>query len=129
MKIVKTTGAPEAIGPYSQGVVAGDLLFTAGQIPLDPDTNEMVEDEIHEQVSQVMLNLANVLAAAGADFSNVVKATVYLKDLNHFAAMNTVYAEFMGDNKPARACIQAAKLPFDCMVEIDMIAKVNREHF
>jgi len=129
MKAIRTQGAPVAIGPYSQAMLAGDLLFTAGQIPLDPDTNELVSDEIHEQVEQVMLNLGNVLAAAGSGFSEVVKATVYLKNLDHFAAMNTIYAHFLGDHKPARACVEVARLPYGCLVEIDMIAKVNREMY
>lgn len=125
MKRVDTKNAPAAIGPYSQAQIAGGLVFTAGQIPLDPATMELVAGDIGEQTERVMLNLAAVLEAAGASLGSVVKTTVFLRDMNDFATMNEVYGRHFGDHKPARSTVQAARLPKDVAVEIDAIAVVG----
>jgi len=122
MDFVSTDQAPAAIGPYSQAVVAGDFLFTAGQIALDPATMEMVGSDVTAQTERAFQNLGAVLAAAGCDFSNVVKTTVYLADMGDFVAMNEVYAKYFGDHRPARAAVQAAGLPKGGLVEIDAVA-------
>ena len=122
MDFVSTDQAPAAIGPYSQAVQAGNFIFTAGQIALDPDTMEMVGSDVTAQSERVLQNLGAVLEAAGCDFSNVVKTTVYLADIADFAAMNEVYARYFGDHKPARAAVQAAGLPKGALVEIDAVA-------
>ena len=122
MEFVSTDQAPAAIGPYSQAVQAGSFLFTAGQIALDPGTMEMVGSDVTAQTERVLQNLEAVLAAAGCDFSNVVKTTVYLADMADFVAMNEVYAKYFGDHRPARAAVQAAGLPKGGLVEIDAVA-------
>ncbi len=122
MDIVSTPDAPAAIGPYSQAISAGDLLFTAGQIALDPATMEVTGSDVAEQTEQVMRNLAAVLQAAGATLANVVKTTVFLKDMGDFAAMNEVYGRHFAGHKPARSTVQAAALPKNVLVEIDAIA-------
>jgi 2-iminobutanoate/2-iminopropanoate deaminase len=122
MDFVSTRKAPEAIGPYSQAIVAGDLVFTAGQIALDPTSMEMVVDDVAAQTERVLQNLGAVLAQAGCGFSDVVKTTVYLTDMADFSVMNEVYARHFGDHRPARAAIQAAALPKGGLVEIDAIA-------
>ena len=119
---VSTELAPRAIGPYSQAVVVGDYVFTSGQIPTDPQTGEFVAGGIAEQTEQVFRNLSEVLKAAGAGLGDVVKATVYLADMNDFAAMNEVYARALGENRPARSTVEAARLPRDARVEIDVVA-------
>jgi 2-iminobutanoate/2-iminopropanoate deaminase len=119
---VSTAAAPAAIGPYSQAIKAGDFLFASGQIPLDPATGTLVTGGIAEQTHQVLKNLAGVLAAAGVGFDKVVKTTVYLSDMADFAAVNEIYATYFPQPAPARATIQAAKLPRDVKVEIDLIA-------
>lgn len=119
---VSTERAPAAIGPYSQAVILGELVFTSGQIALDPQTGEMVGSSIVEQTEQVLKNLAAVLEAAGASLGTVVKTTVYLANLADFGAMNEVYARFFGDNRPARATVQAAALPRGALVEIEAVA-------
>jgi len=121
---ISTKNAPGAIGPYSQAVKAGNLVFCSGQIPLDPQTGKFVSEEVAEQTRQVLKNLSAVLEAAGTNLNNVVKTTVFLADMNDFTAMNEIYAEFFSDNKPARATVQAARLPRDARVEIDCIALV-----
>lgn len=122
-EIVATTTAPPAIGPYSQAVrFSGTLVYTAGQIPLDPVTGQIVGDGIVEQTEQVLINLSSVLAAAGSSLARVVKATVYLKDMNDFAAMNEVYARYFGVNPPARAAVEVARLPKDVRLEIECLA-------
>jgi 2-iminobutanoate/2-iminopropanoate deaminase len=123
--IIQTTDAPEAIGPYSQAVVHGGLLYTAGQIPLDPVTGELTAGDIGPQTERVLQNLGGVLAAAGSSFDRVIKTTVFLRDMNDFAAMNEVYARFFGDHRPARSTVQAARLPRDCTVEIECVAAVR----
>ena len=124
METVSTENAPGAIGPYSQAVKTGNLVFCSGQIPIDPKTGEFVSDNVAEQTRQVLKNLSAVLEAAGTNLNNVVKTTVFLADMNDFSAMNSIYAEFFSENKPARATVQAARLPKDARVEIDCIAFV-----
>jgi 2-iminobutanoate/2-iminopropanoate deaminase len=123
---IATDGAPKAIGPYSQAVRIGQLLFCSGQIPLDPATGQLVTGDIAAQTRQVFQNLAAVLAAAGASFADVARTTVYLADMNDFAAMNEVYATFFTAPAPARSTIQAAGLPRNARVEIDVIAVLSR---
>lgn len=123
-EIVSTKNAPGAIGPYSQAVKAGNFVFVSGQIPIDPKTGEFVSGDIPEQTSQVLKNLSAILEAAGSSLNKVVKTTVFLADMNDFAAMNAVYGEFFIDNKPARATVEAARLPRDARVEIECIAFV-----
>jgi 2-iminobutanoate/2-iminopropanoate deaminase len=122
---VQTDQAPSAIGPYSQAMIANGLVFTAGQIPLDPASMQLVEGDIAEQTERVMQNVAAVLQAAGADLSTVVKTTVFLRDMNDFAAMNEVYGKHFGSHKPARSTVQVARLPRDVAVEIEVIAVVR----
>lgn len=123
---IATANAPEAIGPYSQAIRAGGLLFCSGQIPLDPATGRMVEGDVAAQTRQVLANLEAVLAAAGASLADVVRTTVYLADLGDFTAMNEVYATRFPAPAPARSTIQAARLPRDARVEIDAIAVLPR---
>lgn len=125
MKYVETSAAPQAIGPYSQAVVAGDMVYCSGQIPFDPRTMEQVAGGVEEQTEQVMKNLAAVLEAAGSSLGQVVKTTVFLKDMDDFATMNAVYAKHFGDHRPARAAVQAARLPRDVHVEIECVAQVG----
>ena len=124
-EIIHTNDAPAAVGPYSQGVKIGNLLFTAGQIPLDPATMKLVEGDIDVQTDQVMQNLQAVLEAAGTSFANVVKATVFLADINDFAAMNGVYGRYVTDSPPARSAFQVGALPLGAKVEIEMIAAIG----
>lgn len=121
-EIISTENAPGAIGPYSQAIKSGGLVFCSGQIPIDPATGNFVSDEITSQTEQVLKNMAAVLEAAGTSLDNVVKTTVFLADMGEFAAMNEVYGRFFTDNKPARATVQAARLPRDARVEIECIA-------
>ncbi|NLV87384.1 MAG: RidA family protein [Clostridiales bacterium] len=122
-KPVSTNKAPSAIGPYSQGIIAtGKAVFVSGQIPIDPATGSVAGSSIEAQARQSLNNLKAVLEAAGASLENVVKTTVFLTDINDFAAMNTVYAEFFTENYPARSAVQVAKLPKDVKVEIEAIA-------
>jgi 2-iminobutanoate/2-iminopropanoate deaminase len=121
-QVVKTGKAPEAIGPYSQAIKAGGFVFVSGQIPIDPETGQFVSGGIAEQTRQVMKNLAAVLEAAGSDLQLVVKTSVFLADMEEFAAMNEVYGKFFGDEPPARATVQAVRLPRDARVEIEAVA-------
>ena len=123
-QVVKTDAAPGALGPYSQAIVAGGLVYCAGQIPLDPATGAIVSGGVAQQTEQVLKNLSEVLSAAGTSLDNVVKTTVFLADMEDFAEMNEVYGRFFTDNKPARATVQAARLPRDARVEIDCIAVI-----
>ena len=125
LKQIETKNAPAAIGPYAQAQVAGNLVFTAGQIPLDPQSMELISGGIAEQTERVMLNLAGILEAAGASLSSVVKTTVFLRDMNDFGAMNEVYGRHFGNHKPARSTVQAARLPKDVAVEIEAIAVIG----
>jgi 2-iminobutanoate/2-iminopropanoate deaminase len=122
--VISTAAAPAAIGPYSQAIRTGNLLFVSGQVPLDPATGQLLEGDIRVQTRQVFKNLAAILEAAGSGFARVVKTTVYLRDLGEFAAMNEVYAEFFGDQPPARATVQVARLPRDAAVEIEVVAEI-----
>ena len=121
-QVIHTENAPAAIGPYSQAVKAGNLLFVSGQVPFVPETMEIVEGDVKAQTAQSLKNLQAILKEAGADFSNVVKTPVFIKDMNEFAQINEVYAEYFGENKPARACVEVARLPKDVKVEIELIA-------
>lgn len=124
MKTISTPAAPAAIGPYSQGIVSGGFLFTAGQIPLVPETMSLLNGSIEEQTRQVLANLDAVLVAAGTDWNRVVKTTVFLVDMSEFEVMNRIYAEHLGDAKPARSTVQVAALPKGAKVEIEVIAEV-----
>ena len=123
-EIISTDKAPGAIGPYSQAIKAGGMLFCSGQIPIDPATGEFVAGGVAEQTEQVFKNLIAVLEAGGSGLDGVVKTTVFLADMGDFAAMNDVYAKYFDSNKPARATVQAARLPRDAKVEIECIAVV-----
>jgi len=125
-RVISTDGAPAAIGPYSQGVRAGNLIFTAGQIALDPATQQVVASGIVEQTARVLENLKAVLEAGGSSLDRVVKATVFLKDFNDFAAMNEVYAQYLGKDgaPPARTTVEVSKLPKNVLIEIELIAEV-----
>ena len=122
---IAADGAPKAIGPYSQAIRAGSLLFLSGQIPLDPATGAMVEGDITAQTHRVFANLRAVLAEAGASFDHVVKTTVFLADMNDFATVNEIYGTYFSSPAPARATVQAARLPKDARVEIDLIASLD----
>lgn len=121
-EIITTDKAPGAIGPYSQAIKTGGMVYCSGQIPIDPETGEFVSSDISEQTEQVLKNLSAVLDAAGTALANVVKTTVFLADMSDFAAMNEVYGRFFNENKPARATVQAARLPRDARIEIECIA-------
>ncbi|MEE3136965.1 MAG: RidA family protein [Gemmatimonadota bacterium] len=121
---IHTDHAPAAIGPYSQAIVVDGWVFCSGQIPLDPDTAELVGGTIDEQTDQALSNLSEVLQAAGSSLQHVVKTTVFLADMNDFAAMNKVYEQHFGEHRPARAAVQAAALPKFCDVEIECIARL-----
>jgi 2-iminobutanoate/2-iminopropanoate deaminase len=122
-QIIATDKAPAAIGPYSQAIKLGNLLFTSGQIPLN-ESGELVEGGIEEQTHQVFKNLKAVLAEAGATLADVAKATVFIKDMNQFAALNAIYATYFGDHKPARSTVEVARLPKDVLVEIELIVSI-----
>lgn len=123
---IATNNAPAAIGPYSQAIVVGNLVFTSGQIPLKPD-GQLLAGGIREQSEQVFRNLEAVLKEAGSDFSKVVKANVFLKDMNQFGELNEVYASYFQNHKPARSTVEVARLPRDVLVEIELIAAVYVE--
>ncbi|WKZ34839.1 MAG: RidA family protein [Anaerolineales bacterium] len=123
--IVQTDKAPRAIGPYSQAIRIDSLVYTAGQIGLDPATMELVSGGVQEQTRQVLANLSQVLAAAGSSLGNVVKTTVFLKNMNDFASMNAVYAEYFGDTPPARSTVAVTGLPKNALVEIEVVALLS----
>lgn len=125
MKIFSTTDAPAAIGPYSQAVRTGNLLFTSGQIALDPLSGAVVDGGIREQTHRIMQNLAAILREAGLDFSHVVKTTCFLADMNDFAAFNEVYAQAFGVHKPARSCVAVRTLPKGVLAEVELIAEFD----
>lgn len=124
MKTVSTTNAPAAIGPYAQGIVVNNMFYSSGQIPLTA-SGELVEGDIEVQTNQVFENLKAVLAAAGSSLNQVVKTTVFMKDMNDFAIMNEVYASHFGEHKPARSAVEVARLPKDVKIEIEVIALVK----
>lgn len=121
-QVIATEQAPKAIGPYSQAIRAGNLVFCSGQTPIDPATGDLISWEITEQVRQVFRNLKAVLAAAGLSLNDVVKSTVFLAHMSDFADMNEIYAQEFGENRPARSTVEVARLPKDALVEIEMIA-------
>ena len=124
VRTIETKAAPAAIGPYSQATLAGGFLFTAGQIPLDPATGEVVEGDVEPQTKQVLLNLAAVLKEAGASWKDVVKTTVFLTDMADFPRFNALYAAALGDARPARSTVQVSALPRGVSVEVELVAKV-----
>jgi 2-iminobutanoate/2-iminopropanoate deaminase len=124
LEVISTDDAPQAIGPYSQAVRIGGLVFTSGQIAIDPGTGELIQGGVEEQTRRVLENLKGVLEAAGCYLENVVKTTVYLADMKDFSAMNAVYEEIFGSSKPARSTVEVSRLPKDVRVEIDVIAAV-----
>ena len=124
-EIFSTEKAPAAIGPYSQAVKAGDMIFVSGQLPLDPSTGVFAGDDIKSQTRQSLTNIKNILASAGADMNQCVRVGVFLKDMNMFADMNEVYSEFFQTDCPARAAVEVARLPKDALVEIEAIAYVK----
>ena len=121
-KTISTDEAPKAIGPYAQAIAANGFVYTAGQIPLDPKTGNFVAGGIKEQTRQVLKNLKAVLEASGSSMHRVVKSTVFLKNIADFGAMNEVYAEYLGETKPARSAVAVAELPRDALIEIDLVA-------
>lgn len=125
-EIINTDKAPKAIGPYSQAVRVGDLIFVSGQIPLNPETGSMVAGDIDVQTERVLKNISGVLEAAGSSMENIIKTTVYLKDLADFSKFNESYARFFAKNPPARATVEVSRLPKDVRIEIDAIAVVSR---
>ncbi|MBE6294133.1 MAG: RidA family protein [Bacteroidaceae bacterium] len=123
IKKVYTSNAPEAIGPYSQAIICGNMLFTSGQIPINPATGNIEADDINGQTTQVMKNIAAVLSEAGTSFDKAVKTTCFLKDMSDFAAFNAIYAEYF-TSKPARSCVAVKTLPKDVLVEVEVIAEI-----
>lgn len=121
-KAVHTDKAPAAIGPYSQAIDTGALIYTSGQIPIDPSTGQVVSGGIKEQTAQVLENLKNVLEAAGSSMEKVIKTTVFMKDLSDFSAMNEVYAKYFSEPYPARSCVEVNRLPKDILIEIEAVA-------
>ena len=121
---ITSSGAPAAIGPYSQAIRAGDLLFVSGQVPIDPATGELIDGDVAAQTQRVLQSLDAIVRAAGATFDDVVRTTVYLADMNDFVAMNRVYATWFANPAPARAAVQVARLPKDAQIEIDAIVRL-----
>ena len=124
-RIIATSNAPKAIGPYSQGVLAGNFLFVSGQIPIDPKTNQIIEGDIALQTKQVMENIKGILESGGASMNNVVKATLYIKDMDEYGRINEVYSAYLGNVQPARSTVEVKRLPKDVRIEIDVIALVG----
>jgi len=126
-EIISTTNAPAAIGPYSQAVKAGNVIYTSGAIPIDPSNGEVVVGGVAEQAEQALKNLQEVLAGAGASLDAVVKTTVFIKNMNDFATINEVYKKYFTNNFPARSCVEVARLPKDVLIEIECVAVVGSE--
>ena len=124
MKTINTNKAPEALGPYSHALVVNNLVFTSGQIPLDTEGN-IVSDDVKEQTKQVLDNLSVVLEEAGSDLNSVVKATIFISDMNEFQQINEVYGSYFSEHQPARSCVEVARLPKDVKVEIEVVGKVK----
>ncbi|GAB6167806.1 RidA family protein [Clostridium carnis] len=122
-EIISTNNAPQAIGPYSQGIKMGDLVFTSGQIPINPATGELVS-EIKAATKQSLENVKAILEAAGSSLDKVIKVSVFVKDMNDFAKVNSIYAEYFKENAPARSCVEVARLPKDSIIEIEAIATI-----
>lgn len=125
MEVVSTENAPKALGPYSQAIKAGGFVWCSGQIPIDPAVNAVTAETVEAQTRQAIANLAAVLKAAGVGLDRVVKTTVFISDMNDFAAVNAVYAEMFGETKPARSCVQVARLPKDVKIEIEAVASLS----
>ena len=125
IKIITTDKAPKAIGPYSQAIQVGNMVYTSGQIPLKPENGELVTENIEAQTRQVLDNLKAVLESAGSKLGNVVKTTVFIKDMGDFAVINRIYGEYFSSNFPARSCVEVAKLPRDVKIEIEAVAFVE----
>lgn len=123
--VIQTDKAPKAIGPYSQAIKTDKMVYTAGQVGIDPSTGELISDNVEEQTRQVLKNLQNVLAASGSSFDKVIKTTVFLKDMNDFAKMNAIYAESFPENPPARSTVAVAGLPKGALVEIEVVALLS----
>ncbi len=123
MKEIKTTAAPAAIGPYSQAIIAGNMLFTSGQIPIDPKTGNIAEG-LEAQAEQVFTNIKNLIEASGSDMSHVVKTTVFIKNMDDFAKINEVYAKYFTEPYPARSCVEVARLPKDVLLEVETIVEL-----
>ena len=128
MKTINTNKAPEALGPYSHAMVVNNLVFTSGQIPLDTEGN-IVSDDVKEQTKQVLDNLSVVLEEAGSDLNSVVKATIFISDMNEFQQINEVYGSYFSEHQPARSCVEVARLPKDVKVEIEVVGKVKEYNF
>jgi 2-iminobutanoate/2-iminopropanoate deaminase len=126
LKKVETKQAPQAIGPYSQAMVSGNLVFTSGQIPLTP-AGDLVDGGIETQTRQVLENVKAVLEAAGSDLNHVIKTTLFIKDMNQFQKINEVYAEYFSDHQPARSCVEVARLPKDVLIEMEVVALLKEE--
>lgn len=124
-KVISTEKAPAAIGPYAQAIQIGNLLYTSGQIPIEPNSGQIVGGGIEEQAKQVFANLKAILEAAGAVFADVVKTTVFIKDMNDFGKLNQIYSQYFSEPFPARSCIEVARLPKDVLVEIEVIAEIK----
>lgn len=122
-EIIKTSLAPQAIGPYSQAIMIDNILYTSGQIALDPATGKMVDGGIEEQTVRVMENLKAILEAAGMGFDNVIKTTVFITNMDNFQKVNEIYGKYFGENPPARSCIEVSRLPRNALVEIELIAR------
>ena len=122
--IIQTDQAPSAIGPYVQGRKVGPFLFTSGQIPLNPQTGQLVGDDVETQTAQALENMSRVVAAGGGALTDIVKTTVFIKNMNDFIRINKVYAEFFGEHKPARSCVEVARLPKDVLIEIECLAYI-----
>ena len=125
LKEVSTPAAPAAIGPYSQGIVAGNLVFISGQLPIDPETGDFVKGGIEEKTHRVLMNIKAIVEAAGADLSQVVKTTIFLADLSHFSAVNKVYSEYFSDAFPARSTVQVSALPKGAEIEVEAVVYVS----
>ncbi len=121
-KIISTKEAPKAIGPYSQAVMVGDIVFVSGQIPIDAKTSELVEQDIEKQTEKVIYNIKSILNEVGLDLENIIKTTVFLNNMDDFAKMNEVYGRYISSHYPARACVEVSRLPKDVLVEIEVIA-------
>ncbi len=126
-EIISTKGAPQAIGPYSQAIRFGNLIFASGQIPIEPETGKILKGDIKGQTKLILENLNNVLAASGSSLDNVLRTTIFLTDLENYPVVNETYAQYFNDLPPARSTVQVAKLPMDAQIEIDAIACINTE--
>jgi len=124
-EVISTTKAPGAIGPYSQGIKFGNLLFVSGQTPLNPETGKIAEGDVQSQARQCLENIKAILEAAGTNLDNVLKTTVFIKDINSFSKINEIYAQYFTKNQPARSCVEVARLPMDVLVEIEVIAYIG----